>query len=568
MAENAPLPNFYSSDSHLHDTLAFLAADDLSPWTPDLESFGAWAAGPCDTAAAYTDRHARPLLEAFDRDGLRTNRIVHSPGWEASSCEVYRRGIVGLNYGNNPAPFLVTFAMGYMLSQADVSLHCPVTMTGAVAHVLNRFAPQALSNKYLPQLTRRDGHALSGGTWATELHGGSDIGATTTVATPDGNGAFRLNGLKWFTSNANGGLALATARAKGEKAPGSKGLGVYLVPTHLEDGSPNPMIVRRLKDKLGTCAVPTGEIDLTDTFAEEIAAAPEGFKLMMEALGFSRIHNALAAAGIQRRAFTEALAFAEDRQAFGHNILTYPMVREEFLKLVAPLEAGLLLSFEAARAFDAAHHIPLDETENPARVWLRLSTALAKYLTAEDAIHGASRAIEIIGGNGYVYDRITPRLLRDAQVLTVWEGPANIQALEMLRLLGPRFGGATAFVRHIEDILARLPDIDKPAGAAIRAPFGDAFTACREGLATVARDAGQAPRHARRLLHLLAETYAAALLLQRAGRHWSERGDRRAALVARWYVENRLAPRPFQGIAGDPDWTAPDFTSIMHNEMV
>jgi Acyl-CoA dehydrogenases len=133
----------------------------------------------------------------------------------------------------------------------------------------------------------------------------------------------RLTGLKWFASNANGGLALATARPEGA-GPGTRGLGLYLVPLTLEDGTANPLRFRRLKDKLGTSGIPTAEIDLIDSWAVEVAPPPEGFKLMMAALGFSRIHNAMGSAGLQRRAFVEAYGYAAGRRAFGDAILTIP----------------------------------------------------------------------------------------------------------------------------------------------------------------------------------------------------------------------------------------------------
>ena len=515
-----------------------------------LEAFGQWLGSTNDAQAEYTDRHGLPILESFDANGNRVNHIVHNPAWLDSVREVYQRGIIGLNYNGKPAPYTVTFAMGYMLSQTDVSLHCPVTMTGAVAYVLDRFAPKAVKKRYLHELTRQDGESLTGGTWATEHHGGSDIGATTTVATPgDKTGEFTLKGLKWFTSNANGGLALATARPQG--APqGSKGLGLYLVPTHMDDGTPNAMLIRRLKDKLGTCGVPTGEIDLLDSWAVEVAPPPEGFKLMMEALGFSRIHNAMAAVGVQRRAFLEAISFASHRQAFGSTITNYPMVKTEILDILAPQEAGLALTFEASRTFDECADLPLD---HPKRIWLRLSTALAKYLTAEDAIHGASKAIEVIGGNGYVYDRITPRLLRDAQVLTVWEGPANIQALELLRLLDPKYGGFGLFGERVKAIVqGSHTGVEKMLAARLKA--------CIEAATYLAQNPTEAQRHARRLLHMLATTLAAALLVEQAQAELKQDKNRRTSLVARWYLEACLAEQP---IGPGQDWAEADFEAIV-----
>ena len=406
--------NLFETDGNLQRSLARIVSGGLAPWRDRLSSFGAWVGGEVDAEAAYTDRFGRPVLEAYDGRGDLTNRIRFNPAWEAVSRALYERGFVGLNYTDPPAPYAITFAMGYLLSQADISLHCPATMTGAVAYVLDRFAPEKVRRDHLPSLVRMDGTTLSAGTWATELHGGSDIGATTTVAEPACE-HYRLHGLKWFASNPTGGLALATARPVG--APdGPKGLGLYLVPVRLEDGSANPMRIRRLKDKLGTCGVPTGEIDLTGTWACEVAAPPDGLRLMMEALLFSRLHNAMAAAGVQRRVFVEALNHAAQRHAFGRAIAEYPMVQDEILEILVPLEAGTALAFEAASTFDRSL------TDQSTRAWLRLTTALAKFLTAGDASAACRTAMEVIGGNAHTSDHVMPRIMRDATVLSILGG--------------------------------------------------------------------------------------------------------------------------------------------------
>jgi len=553
-----PLRNYWASDANAKATLARLAPVAANRWSSALDDFGAWVASEVEAEADYTDRHGRPRLESYDRDGRLVNRIVTNPLWDACSAEVYRRGAVGLNYGADRAPYALTFAMGYLLSHADVSLHCPVTMTGAVAYVLDRFAPPKVRARWLPELTRRDGRALSAGTWATERHGGSDIGATTTVAKRDGVD-WRLDGLKWFTSNVTGGLAVATARPEGAPA-GSKGLGLYLVPTHLDDGAPNPMRVRRLKEKLGTCGVPTGEVDLSGTWAAEVAPPPEGFRLMMEALEFSRIHNALSSAGLHRRAFLEALGYCERREAFGGVVARYPMVQDELLKLLVQLEASVALAFEAAAAFDRAHETPIAEADNERRAWLRLAVALAKYRTAEEVNVAARSAIELIGGNGYTADHVTPRLLRDAQVLTVWEGPANIQALELLRLLDPRYGAFELFRRRVA---AAVEASGSPEAAAVEAGLED----CAAAIAYIGGDPARAQRHARRLLALMADVMAAALLLEESTAGLA-RGDARKSLVLRLFVQSSLARPARRGIGAETEWVGAVFAPLVQGEPV
>jgi len=487
----------------------------LDPWltvrVPRMADYGHqladlhdWVCTEVDAQANYTDRYAPPVLETYDRNGEVVNRIVANRWYNEQHQELYRRGIIGLPYAEK-APHLLTFTMGYILAQADISLHCPVTLTGAVAYVLGSHAPDEVRQRFLYDVVRMDGHTKTGGTWATEQHGGSDVGATTTAAVANGD-RFALHGLKWFTSNANSGLAVATARPEGA-ASGSAGLGLYLVPSHLEDGRRNHYRIRKLKDKFGTRGLATGEIDLLGAEAVEIAPPPEGFKLMMEALEYSRVHNAVGSAGMQRRALREALTWAKTRRAFGRLLSDYPMVQDELLRMRVQFEAGTLLAFEAAIAFD--------ETQISAerRTWLRLATALAKYLTAEYAIAATRAALELIGGNGYTSDYPVARLLRDAQVLTVWEGPANIQGLELLRLLAPRYRGWEQYHARVQEVLERLPDDLGNLREALQSRLrrdGDAA-------AIAMRDEQSAQRYARKLLHRMSQSLAFALLSEAAG---------------------------------------------------
>ncbi|HSR71932.1 MAG TPA: acyl-CoA dehydrogenase family protein [Kiloniellales bacterium] len=531
--------NVYDLDRNLQALLARRAPDLAERHGARLSDFGAWVGEALEAQAAYSDRHAPPRLEAYGPEGEPRSRVILNSDYVTCHQEAYRRGAVGLAYGPEAAPHLLSFAMGYLLSQADISIHCPVTMTGALAHVLARHAPAALSASYLPELTRMDGASASGGTWATELHGGSDVGATTTEAVPDGE-AWRLTGLKWFASNAGCGLALATARPRG--APdGGAGLGCYLVPATLPDGSENAIRVRRLKDKLGTRALPTGEIELDGAWALEVAGPPAGLKVMLEALGYSRIHNAVAGCAVQRRALLESLCWAYRREAFGRRLTEFPMVRDSLLDLTAELEASCALAFEAGLAFDAAL---ADESRRP---WLRLVTALAKERTATQGVEAARQSLELVGGNGYTEDWPSARLYRDAMVLPVWEGPGNIQALELLRVTIGKEPGDRLLLERIDAILESLPEALGDAADGLARARADSAAA----LAFLRAAPGEAPRHARRLLDLLADTLSAALLLEEAAADLAE-GDHRKAIVARRYLARRLGPRAAISDAPDP----------------
>ncbi len=505
----------------------------MAGYSDQLAEFHRWVCTDVDAQANYTDRYAPPALETYDRNGEVINRIVANRWYEEQHREVYRRGIIGLPYAEG-APHLLTFTMGYILSQADISLHCPVTLTGSVAYVLGSHAPHAVRQRFLHDVVRMDGLAKTGGTWATEQHGGSDVGATTTRAVGEGD-HFALHGLKWFTSNANSGLAVATARPDGAPA-GSAGLGLYLVPSHLDNGRANHYRIRRLKDKLGTKGLPTGEIDLLGAEAFEIAPPPHGLKLMMEALEYSRVHNAVGSVGIQRRALREALAWTNRRSAFGHLLCEYPMVQDDLLRLRVEFEAGALLAFEAAIAFDEVQSDP------ERRTWLRLVTALAKYLTAEYAIQAIRAALELIGGNGYTADYPVARLLRDAQVLTIWEGPANIQALELLRLLSPQYGGCEQYRQRVVEIAGKLPaSLDR-----LRVGLQKRMGEDDEAISITLRDQPSGQRFARKLLPRLSQTLGLALLCEAAAA-----ADQRQSHSA-WRYFEQIEP----GVFGSEDEVA------------
>ncbi|HXV23219.1 MAG TPA: acyl-CoA dehydrogenase family protein [Alphaproteobacteria bacterium] len=523
--------NAFADDAYLRSVLGRARPHLLDRQGSRLEEFGRWVTAEVDPAAAHSDREAPPrLIEAEGGDPAA--RLLVNPCYAAAHRQAYRLGMVGLNHGPAPEPFLLTFVMGYLLSQADISIHCPVTLTGAVALVLDRLAPTDLRTRYLKPLTRMDGSAWTGGTWATEREGGSDVGASTTVARAT-EGGFSLSGLKWFCSNAGSDLALATARPEGAP-PGSAGLGLYLVPRIKPDGAPNSYRIRRLKDKLGTRGLPTGEIDLVEAYAEEVAPPPRGFKLMMEALEFSRVHNICAAAGAQRRAFLEALRHAATRTAFGAPILSYPMVQASLLDMQMELEASLLLALAAGDAFDAVWARDRGSNEE-GRAWLRLLVAAAKYRTAEQAVRATSSAIELLGGIGYTEEYASARLLRDAQVLPVWEGTANIQALELLRILTAPAEGARLFEKRLR---ARLEGL--PAGLhATAAPVRKAIAELGAKAGAIRSNPGQGPILARSLLEDTADILSAALLLSEAAEALAI-GDGRAALVTRRYVGKRF----------------------------
>jgi alkylation response protein AidB-like acyl-CoA dehydrogenase len=201
--------------------------------------------------------------------------------------------------------------------------------------------------------------------------------------------------------------------------------------------------------------------------------------------------------------------------------------------MLADLEAGMCLAFEAGAAFDAALG---DEDRRP---WLRLATALAKYWTAKQAVAAAAAAVELIGGDGYTEDWATARLYRDAMVLPVWEGPANIQALEVLRLVTGETQAGAPFAARVDRIVDSVAAGLDAEGTTVRA----ACARCLEWVRETGAAGHDPPRHALRLMDLMSRTLAGALLLEEAAQDLST-GDNRKALVLRRFLRRHFSAEP------------------------
>lgn len=452
--------NFYKHD----ETLQTLLKESLSPKFYDyahseLTKFGSLVANEIDERAKHTDREGQPRLEKYDKYGDDRSHVWVNEGYKKTVEETYRTGIVGYVHKDIPelghkGNYLYSFAQGYLLSQAEPGFHCPVTLTQATAYLLDHYANEAVKEKFLPHVCATgDTELFEGATFLTERQGGSDVGANVVKAVADGEN-YRLFGEKYFASNAGmAGVAMVLARMEGS-AEGSRGLSLFAVPWRQDDGSLNGIKIRRLKDKLGVRAVPSGEVEFDGALAYVVGDPKKGFYYMMEALNLSRICNAVASLGIMRRAFNEALMYAERRNAFGKKLTDFPMIQESLATMKSKLEVELATTFDLIKLFDKVTSGNASDEETALN---RLKIALVKKETAEQAIHFAHEAIEMHGGNGYIEDFVTPRLLRDAQVLTVWEGTANILGLELLRLVN-KFSAHLLFIDEMTERLDSVPE--------------------------------------------------------------------------------------------------------------
>ena len=524
--------NAYEIDTNLQ---VFLQRSRATLDQTMLSSFGGWVAGALETQARYSDRFAPPVaVDVLAEPGVpgpRAKRIVFNPAYLDAQRDIYQRGIIGLAYAGQTPNHMASFILGYLTSKSDISTHCPVTLTGAVAYVLHHHASKDVRETYLPQLTRMDGLAKTGATWVTEKHSGTNAGATTCIARQKADGNFSISGEKWFASNADSNLALALARPEG--APlGNKGAGLYLIPDRI-DGKPNSQKITALKDKLGTRGLATVELDLNDCHAIEIAPPPHGLKVMMEALEYSRVHNAMSAAGISHRILVEAMCFADNRAPFGKLLSDEPMIRQELIDMTAEWMASSALAFQAALAFGKA--------DDP--YWGRMMTAMAKWRTAESAVQSANNLVELIGGIAYTTDMQAERLLRDAKVLQVWEGPKQVQGRGLARVI----------VADKNDTLnSRLQDLCDalPACAAdLRRAISRELRDLRHNIRVLKAAPETEDQIAVALLRQASDITALTLLADEAAWEFEQRGDDRKLLVARHFHEKQFGERHLLQIA-------------------
>jgi alkylation response protein AidB-like acyl-CoA dehydrogenase len=454
------------------------------PWLTDM---GALSAGPINDLAFQADAHPPPL-ERYDARGQRDDRIVYHPAHLELERLSFGRGIIGHFYdpANRAALsshlWQVKFAMCYLFAQAEQGVYCPIAMTDAAAHLVRLHASPELRDRYLPLLTSCDERDWAqGAMFLTEREGGSDVGANTTVARADGN-LWRLTGDKWFCSNVGAEVMMVLARAGEAKAlaldgaggEGTRGLGLFLVPRTI-DGLPNSMRIKRLKNKLGTRSIPTGEVSFREAVGYALGPVERGFHTMTDMLNVCRMHNATASLALTRRVLWEAATYLRGRRTFGNSADSYGLVQDTLCGLFAELEGGLEALFSVARDFADVQADPNADAET--RGCLRLLTPMLKLQTARLAVRAASEAVELIGGNGYIEECVTARFLRDAQVLPVWEGTTNILYLDALRWIVKeqahhavcrrieRLGGDVTALRDHMDAIGMLPPHEQPVRA-------------------------------------------------------------------------------------------------------
>lgn len=389
-----------------------------------LREYEAWWEREGRAISFAHDRAGTPWLRMFDVFGRRVDEVVCSPGYWTMLRKGYTTGAIWRAF--KEGSLKSSFRIGYICSFYDAGLYCPYTVSLSTLLPLSKYGAEEVKSRFVPNLLREDESVWQGATWMTEAGGGSDLGSyVETVARREGE-RWALNGDKYFTSNAIADVAVVAARPEG--APkGVRGLALYLVPKLREDGALNYGI-RRIKDKIATRSVFTGEIELRESEGFLLGNPELGIYHILEVLNCSRVCNAIGSVALMQRALADAITFANGRVAFGKPIAEHPLLRQQIRERLAELEVAHALAWESVMLFD---EVWKETPPYSDRFHLfRIVVHLAKYWTAELAVQTAKWCMEVHGGMGTLAEFGVERWLREAMILAIWEGPPHRQILD------------------------------------------------------------------------------------------------------------------------------------------
>jgi alkylation response protein AidB-like acyl-CoA dehydrogenase len=527
------LGNQYEDDALLRAYLRWRLPEKMcAELEPDLRRLGHRAATDIlalgEAAEASPPRHV-----PYDAWGRRVDRIETSDAWRELDRIAATEGIVATAYerAHGAQSRIHQFARLYLYAPSSALYSCPLAMTDGAARFLEVHGDESLQPVFAHLTSRDPNEFWTSGQWMTERTGGSDVGATSTVAVCKEGDSYSLHGSKWFTSATTSQVAMTLARIEGAPA-GSRGLSVFLIWLRDADGKLRNIRVERLKDKLGTRALPTAELTLQDTPARLVGGAGDGIRKIATLFNITRVYNAVAAAAGMRRAVALASDYARRRRAFGKALIDHPLHVETLADMHLELRAAFLLAFRVVELLgkDECN----EATESESRL-LRFLIPVAKLYTAKQAIAVASEALEAFGGAGYLEDSGIPRLLRDAQVLSIWEGTTNILSLDALRAM------------ERSDVLAEwASDVRRRLGAVRVAELSSCTEKTLSAVQRIEQYAARAGKSgsefqqagARGFAFAIARTEAATLLVEQANAQ-QDRGSVTAAV--RWCARD-LAP--------------------------
>lgn len=517
--------NAYEADTHFRSLVPLYAKDgQLDDLERELSRFGVELAGPVDELVRRNNLNDNmPRLDRYTGIGERIEQVYHHPTYHAAGRYIYGSGVMAA-YADHPNTFGVASRMYLSSTNGEAGHNCPLACTAGVIRVLQELGTPEMQDRWLPGFLDRDyDKHLEGAQFMTEIQGGSDVGRNASRAVKQDDGSYRIWGEKWFCSNIDGDVFLMTARIVDDNdepvAEGTRGLGLFFVPRKLDDGQVNHFHIRRLKEKIGTRSMASGEADFRGAVGWHMGPEEEGFKNMMRlVINTSRLFNALACMGLARRAYVTAQTYAQHRVAFDRPIAEYPLIQETLANVKAEIDACVSGTMHLCWLRD---RMDAGESTEQIEQFFRMALNLNKVRTAKSARWASVEGIEVLGGNGAIETfSVLPRLLRDSIVTENWEGTHNTLQMQIMRDM-QKYRVHEGYFGYISTMLDGAVDADAERVGRVREHIGQLM----EGLAGVGKlDLGQATLAMRPLMDRLAWVQYAATRIWERGQK-DERGQ-------------------------------------------
>ncbi|KAF9208041.1 hypothetical protein BGZ49_009993 [Haplosporangium sp. Z 27] len=470
--QDVPQPqNTFLEDPVMASILERLLPDDvLKEITPDLVQICEWSNSE---GAALLKRmeEDQPRLRQYDSWCRRVDELLVTEAWNKQKEIAAREGIVAIAYERKYGKYSRIYQMAkLMLWSAGAGLYtCPIAMTDGCARVLELLGTQDMKDQVYSRLTSRDPSKFyTSGQWMTERPGGSDVGRTETQAVwNEEKKAWSISGFKWFSSATDANVTMLLARthdATPNAAPetmkaGSRGLSLYLAKVRDDEGKLNGVRIHRLKDKVGTKALPTAELELDGMIAQQVGDTYRGVKNISSILNITRVHCGINCTSVMQALLLGAKEYARRREVFGALLKDQPLHLATLANMELQYRATSQFTFFCiallGRTETQARDLP--EDKNRDALLLRLLTPILKLWSAKNAFYFSQEAMECYGGQGYMEETGIGRAMRDVLVNTIWEGTSNVLSLDLLRVMTETKGEALqAYSDTIREIMAPL----------------------------------------------------------------------------------------------------------------
>jgi alkylation response protein AidB-like acyl-CoA dehydrogenase len=402
-----------------------------------LLNTGAWAGTSVADRAAILDREGAGVV----KDG----RTIPGAHLQALYKEAKELEMIGLPFpqelGGMGAPTSILLVVLAQLSRACLGSSTQMAFFTSIGEMIHRFCDEDTAKRLVPKIARAE---ISGSMCLTEPGCGSDLGMIKTSATPREDGKYLLNGSKIFITNGGGGLGFVLARIKGDKE-GLAGISMFLAEQDIDEVEGPNYIVAKNEEKMGMHASFTCEVVYENTVASLVGEAGQGFKYMLHLMNEARIAVGMQALGTIEGSIGYAVNYAKEREQFGKPISELPLMKRNLEDFTTERDALRALLMDTISHYDIFQK--LDHKKNhtndltkeeeilfqDATLWTRKRTPLVKYYACEAATLLSQRAIQVLGGYGFMQEYPVERYHRDSYGPLLYEGTSQIQALMALK---------------------------------------------------------------------------------------------------------------------------------------